>query len=284
MPSNLVSPTAHAACAAMIASAVFAVLCAAPNATAEQSSPTATAASPSTPDWHAALLASYPDHLDRIDGNTLIWRDGTRMALDDGNPNKSPADLLATSDIEDMFAQRYPLGAPSAAPAENADPGRARNEAFFTKMYGDCRHGVLDTTLVDVVWLSSKRAQRLRVTPVNGVADKLAAVSRELDALPERFTKFLAPSEGTYNCRVIAGTTRLSAHATATAIDIARAHGHYWRWSEPSGGPAYRNEIPYEIVAIFEKHGFIWGGKWAHYDTLHFEYRPEILRAGSGPR
>jgi hypothetical protein len=39
----------------------------------------------------------------------------------------------------------------------------------------------------------------------------------------------------------------------------------------------YKNRIPLELVAIFEKHGFIWGGKWYHYDTMHFEYRPELL-------
>ena len=32
-----------------------------------------------------------------------------------------------------------------------------------------------------------------------------------------------------------------------------------------------------EVVSIFEKHGFIWGGKWYHYDTMHFEYRPEFF-------
>ena len=31
------------------------------------------------------------------------------------------------------------------------------------------------------------------------------------------------------------------------------------------------------VVEVFEKHGFIWGGKWYHYDTMHFEYRPEII-------
>jgi hypothetical protein len=31
-------------------------------------------------------------------------------------------------------------------------------------------------------------------------------------------------------------------------------------------------------VRVFEKHGFIWGGAWYHYDTMHFEYRPELLR------
>jgi hypothetical protein len=35
--------------------------------------------------------------------------------------------------------------------------------------------------------------------------------------------------------------------------------------------------MPLEIIDIFERHGFIWGGKWYHYDTMHFEYRPELL-------
>jgi len=35
--------------------------------------------------------------------------------------------------------------------------------------------------------------------------------------------------------------------------------------------------IPWEIILVFEKYGFIWGGKWHHYDTMHFEYRPEFL-------
>ena len=39
----------------------------------------------------------------------------------------------------------------------------------------------------------------------------------------------------------------------------------------------WSNKIPAEIIAAFEKHGFIWGGRWYHYDTMHFEYRPELL-------
>ena len=58
------------------------------------------------------------------------------------------------------------------------------------------------------------------------------------------------------------------------AIDINTKSSDYWLWS--SGG-AYRNRIPFAIVEIFERHGFIWGGKWGHFDTMHFEYRPELL-------
>ena len=39
------------------------------------------------------------------------------------------------------------------------------------------------------------------------------------------------------------------------------------------------NRIPPDIVAAFERHGFIWGGRWMHFDTMHFEFRPELLPA-----
>ena len=45
----------------------------------------------------------------------------------------------------------------------------------------------------------------------------------------------------------------------------------------PFSAPVWRNRVPAAIVEIFERHGFIWGGKWYHYDTMHFEYRPELI-------
>ena len=67
-----------------------------------------------------------------------------------------------------------------------------------------------------------------------------------------------------------------------TAIDVAAAHSQYWLRAKLGAGGhiAYKNEIPLEIVRIFEAHGFIWGGKWYHYDTMHFEYRPELIGGG----
>ena len=34
---------------------------------------------------------------------------------------------------------------------------------------------------------------------------------------------------------------------------------------------------PEQIVSIFEKEGFVWGGKWFKFDNIHFEYRPGVL-------
>ena len=228
------------------------------------------------------LLTAYPEHLERIEDGKLVWRDGTRMPLDDGKGTKSFDDWLEDPDIEDMLAVPYPAGAPADPPAKDVDPGRARNAAFFNKIYGDCRRGEVDRNLTTVVWLPNKTGQRLRVNKVNGVARAFEAVSRELDELPDRFDVFLFPSAGTYNCRTIAGTDRLSAHGHAIAIDIALKHADYWRNAKPGkdGAYAYKNEIPLEIVRIFERHGFIWGGRWHHYDTMHFEYRPELVGGG----
>ena len=227
----------------------------------------------------AKLIAAYPDFLERVEGNALVWKDGTRMTIDDQRGAKDFATLLANPDLKDMFYARYPAGVRAQAPATDSDPGRVRHEPFFHKMYGDCRKGEVQAKLVDVVWLPRKWGKTLRVSRVNGVAARLAAVSRELDDLPARFDPFLKPAAGTFNCRPIAGTDRVSAHGHGIAIDIATTHAHYWRWSKPdaAGRPAYRNEIPAEIVAVFEKHGFIWGGRWYHFDTMHFEYRPELL-------
>jgi hypothetical protein len=232
------------------------------------------------------LVAAYPDHLSGIDGNWLIWRDGTRMALDDGRGEKDFALWLADPDIEDMLAPPYPAGAAAEAPLRNHDPGRARNHAFFSRMYGDCLKGEVERHLVDVIWLPGTARQRVRVTRINGVAARLAEVSRALETLPARFRTYLAPAAGGYYCRRIAGTDRASPHGYGIAFDIAVAPADYWRWAKSgaTGSLTYRNRVPMEIVAIFEAHGFIWGGRWYHYDTMHFEYRPELIAAaGFGP-
>lgn len=229
-----------------------------------------------------ALVAAYPDFIAGYDARDLILKSGQRIPLSDGRSAKTPEERLAGADIEDMFAATYPLGPVYRTPASPADdPGRARNRALFDAMYGDCRKGRLP--LRTIAWMPGARGGSVQVTTANGVADRLEAVSKELEGLDPKFRVYLAPSAGTFNCRAIAGTARMSMHAYAAAIDINVKFTDYWRWSgakKETDPVTYRNRIPLEIVGIFEKHGFIWGGKWYHYDTMHFEYRPEIIALG----
>ena len=83
---------------------------------------------------------------------------------------------------------------------------------------------------------------------------------------------------GTFNWRKIAGTERLSSHSFGTAIDLNVDKSAYWRWQSPAQLETFSRQYwPVEIIEAFEAHGFIWGGKWWHFDTMHFEYRPEII-------
>ena len=230
-----------------------------------------------------SLVEAYPNFIDRIEKNALVWKDGTRMRIDDGKGAKAIEAMLDDPDLKDMFLMRYPAGEKGHAPEVNFDPGRVRYLPLFKKMYGECRTAGFMANAGNVVWLPSKDGKNVKFTKINGAAAALQKVSDELDKLPDPFLKYLRPIEGTYNCRPVAGTNRQSPHGFGIAIDIAGAHSHYWRWSKPDadGRYPYRNEIPWEIVRIFEKHGFIWGGKWYHYDTMHFEYRPEIIATAS---
>ena len=74
-------------------------------------------------------------------------------------------------------------------------------------------------------------------------------------------------------------TDRPSAHSYGIAIDLNDALSDYWRW-EKNG---WKNRIPQPIVDAFEAEGFIWGGRWFHFDTMHFEYRPELLDGSCYP-
>ncbi len=115
----------------------------------------------------------------------------------------------------------------------------------------------------------------------NRAAKALEAVGVELTNLLKAkpdFSKYVLPLADTYNRRKIAATERLSPHAFRIAIDLNTKHGAYWQWKRHGRDiTSVRLEYPLEIIQAFERNGLIWGGKWAHYDLMNFEYRPEIL-------
>lgn len=231
-----------------------------------------------TPEQQQVLLNAYPHDLSKIDGNFLTWIDGSQTPIDDRISDKDAPDLLNDADIQDTFAQPYPVGRQPTPPAQDFDPGRARNTAFLKKVYGDCNSKDYPRRLTDVAWLPKKSGGSISFNTSNGAARQLQKVSEELDKLPAVFNDYLVPAITT-QCREIGGTERSSAHAFGIAIDLNPRYSHYWRRTRASdkGLFPYANAMPFEIVEIFERHGFIWGGKWYHYDTMHFEYRPELL-------
>jgi hypothetical protein len=217
------------------------------------------------------LVAAYPRALKGHDGAWLYWRDGSRTAI--GPVTERPAaTILERPGVADIFAWPYPLGPLPSVAKPMGDPGRARPASVFLKLYGDCRKGEVQKRLVAVPWVDG---HTVRFTSAQGASQALAGVARDLQALGPAYRKYLWPTSGTFNCRTVAGSEGLSMHAYGAAIDLGSRFGGYWRW-----GPANASStIPYRIVEVFERHGFIWGAKWAHFDSFHFEYRPELIRA-----
>ena len=231
------------------------------------------------------LIQAYPQHLKGYTSNHIIWKDGTSMPYDDGLL-KTEDETFDSTDLEDqMNGLVYTPGTRVDTPTFNCDPGTFRCQEFFRKMYGSSEARA-KSHLVPIVWPAKARGttQRIWVTSVNGVNRHLQAVANELAARPH-LRKYVTDIGGTFNWRNIMGTTRQSPHSFGMAIDINTTYAEYWKWDHRADwmidsveqNLRWRNSVPLEIVEIFERHGFIWGGKWYHYDTMHFEYRPELL-------
>lgn len=208
----------------------------------------------------------------KIDGNFVIFDDNSSQIFDDF-VSKTNTNLFQNPSIKDMLALKYNNN------GILSDAGRIRNEEFFSKIYGK-NQDEIEKNLVDVLWLESSAKIKLKFNAKNGAAVALSNVSKELDLLTQNepdMLKFLLNIAGTYKYRKIAATNRLSAHSWGIAIDLNTKYSHYWLWDKKSGRKKAKNKIPAKIVEIFEKNGFIWGGRWEHYDTMHFEYRPEFF-------
>ena len=218
------------------------------------------------------LIKAYPAFITGYDNGYLIFKDGTKMLYDDGR-QKSFIEKLDEADPEDMFAFVYDMSTWDA-PGFQQDAGRSRCEDLFKKMYG---HSAAEVRkhLVSVNWFG----QKVQFTSVNGAADSLRAVARDLAKEPS--LKAYLKSSGSFYWRPVRGAKRLSAHSYGMTIDVGVSRSDYWQWKNPGKGEnskiVYANRMPKRMVEIFERHGFIWGGRWYHYDTMHFEFRPEIL-------
>lgn len=229
------------------------------------------ATSPLPPPQLRCLEKYYGVSPSQVDGRWFaILPDGTRHVFDDGR-TKSFEEKLASPDIEDQFSPAYTVGPIRPVTRVDHDPGRVRYDALFFAVYGRAPEQV---DLVPLTFLGQRLRVHRKVAPAFGRVEKRLL---EVLARSPGHRKYLRNIGGTFNWRKIAGTDRQSAHSYGVSMDINVKHSAYWRWQKPRAPIAWRNEIPQEIVDAFEAEGFIWGGRWYHYDTMHFEYRPELV-------
>ncbi|MEW5742204.1 MAG: M15 family metallopeptidase [Myxococcota bacterium] len=180
-------------------------------------------------------------------------------------------------DLEDLFHTPYqagpivPVDTSDAGPPD--DPGRVRVVELFMATYGSTRSEV-SSRLAKVKFFGLRYPFHELAAPA--LTRVVARLEPQVKANPS-LLPFLKNIGGTWSWRKIARSKSLSAHAFGIAIDINVERSHYWRWKRRGEPLVWKNQIPQAIVDAFEAEGFIWGGRWQHFDTMHFEYRPELL-------
>lgn len=239
----------------------------------------------------------------RFDGKIFRFRENQmdRSVLCSDERELDFYDRLENMDMRSVLAIPYQAGkTPLPELRRNFDPGRLRSEPLLKASFG-WNESEVRAQLVPTKFLG----QTIKFQKNLGAAASLERAGEQLlkesESDPELKT-FLQPftsaqinlKEYAFLWRNVSGTTRLSTHSFGTAIDLLLDEGpQYWLWDEKKNNPekaklgeiAYRNDhyIPraapifnWKAVEIMERNGFIWGGKWNHYDTMHFEYRPEF--------
>ncbi|HLL52945.1 MAG TPA: M15 family metallopeptidase, partial [Myxococcaceae bacterium] len=234
--------------------------------------------SPQPPPGLACLPKHYPVKPVLKDG---VWcmelPDGSVVPYDDGRP-KTFDEMVESPDMQDTYIIPYRTGTIVPVIDENDDPGHFRYLPLFQATYGASEREV---DLVRVSFLGMGYRVHRRAKPAfERVVERL----RKARAANPRIGPFLEEIGGTYHWRKIADTERMSAHSFGVAIDLNPQRSHYWDWIRPNRPVFWKNSIPQAIVDAFEAEGFIWGGRWYHYDTMHFEYRPELLDPDCRPR
>ena len=101
-------------------------------------------------------------------------------------------------------------------------------------------------------------------------AEAMAAVMADIEAVG--LSDKIITYDGTYSIRCISGSVSYSLHSWAVAIDLNAD------WNARGSKPAQRGSKGslVELVPIFHKHGFYWGGNFTKQDGMHFEYARRI--------
>ncbi len=245
-----------------------------------------TVSSGAYPGWEEGidcLLKAYPGFLIEKDGKNLVLADRHHLPYGSGSQGNFEY-RLDHADLHDQMSQCYSPGFPVHQPGFNEDPGRMRHEPFFRRLYGEDKLAV-QRNVVQVTWAPTGKS--LPFTKIASADQALLRIGNAIAARPE-LRHFVSRPLGTLHWRTIQGSKRTSSHSFGIAIDFKLPHGlgHYWRWAgcQPGKSCPYpervlQNRGLQNVVNIFEANGFIWGGKWFHFDTIHFEYRPELLVA-----
>ena len=212
----------------------------------------------------AVVNQTWAEDLGMPDGNALlIWTDLTapqevRPAIQELLGSKASVQILGP-DLDISVQQTAILTGGSVAQAVGTfgyqvlGGGRiAPDQGWVDANIRTEEVPILGTVTCHEVMLKQLRAALTEVA-ARGLADKIH---------PDEYA-------GCYYPRFIAGTTSLSLHSWGIALDM----------NVPGNQRGSVGEFDREVVGIFKKWGFAWGGDWNYTDPMHFELA-RLVKAG----
>jgi len=251
-----------------------------------------------------ALAEAYPRQIDRAEFRNNDWTvlmRGTWYFYAEGK--LLPQNLLASAaayspqPFYNYRAELPPWKTPNAEEAarfRNMTNNRTQNPPrrsphFFDDLWRAHNHGESYDRVKTIRFLGrSVTVHYLILENLSLVEEQILTAARS-DPQIQTWINSISSLEG-WSWRNIAETQSRSYHSYGLAIDlIPKSYGGketYWLWASnrrPEWWNISYNERyhpPAAVIKAFEKYGFIWGGNWTYFDTMHFEYRPEILILG----
>lgn len=232
-----------------------------------------------------AIDLAYGDLIEKIEKNgeeTVLIIRGKEIYYKNGKM-LSKENLDRYEDFEPVF-YRYRVGPLTTLPHPVKFPENRAND-FLDALIGSTEDEIRKSSQW-VGFLDHKAyMHKISVGPLKKVEAQIYAQAE----LSKEVRLFLSRLSVVYSMkrRKIAGSNRLSYHAYGLALDLIpksyNGKDVYWRWSAPLESDwgsipfSERWHPPAEVIKAFEDNGFVWGGKWYYFDTVHFEYRPEII-------
>jgi len=248
-----------------------------------------------------AVFDAYNEHLEKIEfrsGDWAVLLRGTWFYYAGGRMLPEE-ELENESNYRSLQFYGYPADLPEWVKPADEETERYRNWTTMRSQTQIRRSNFF----LDALWQAGTRTQTennmVRITFLGkrakihkDIQDILARIETRILAIAvtesevQTWINSINTLEG-YGWRNIADTQSRSYHSYGLAVDLLpRSMGSkqtYWLWTshyrEDWWNVSYKERYhpPLSVIKIFESHGFVWGGKWPLFDTMHFEYRPEIL-------
>jgi len=230
----------------------------------------------------------------RAGNETYYWAEGRMLP----SPIKNRTDIYAphmfeiypdTVPLPETFSYQYIEALRTYGTRESSITVDDQHHGFQGVIYGGLNRREIESQLQRINFLGKTISiHRDIAASVRRLDAQIREAGAANTAEGKQIREFLDSigQIGGYNWREIRGSRRMSYHSWGLAIDIQpkRLNGAtiYWMW-ESSHNDNWmlvpfkaRWKPPDRVIGLFEQEGFIWGGKWAMYDNMHFEYRPEL--------